>query len=859
MAPPIRWNPSWPGQVGNEHRGISYSNNVCNSVGNNVQRLNFRCTTTTPVTDVRIFSGASSGGQLDTRYKSLYRPMIVEIFEAGDEQFTIEDEFYIPDTVTNNQWMWNNDFSTPLAPNYIQVADDGFGWVAQYNTGNGGIQFGGGSGNLSTFPLTRTIHNINFFIKTNAIFRLHRWGPGSPDQIYTTWYTDVPALVSPGTGWFHQDLGDVMVEDNGSNWRFWQPEDVRNFATGGTRGISISALAGGGGFWFLDAVHMYVQYSDSQRVAMGIGTPSNTSWNWVNFDLTDADGTGTPTLTAGTDYVMLLRQPYSPTDGASFTQTSLAWRDISSQQGGANYSNWRGSTQVRYPLPPGIFIGSARGGYPTAQFLNGSTVLEFSQNYGWQRGAKVKSLSSMYADQTITITGAAVSQTYGQVLASVAWPNSERPPLDSRLRVEVLDSTGVRVLGPAERTYDEMAVLPIDATGGTVTTPTVESEDTGLQYRRVRFLFDTPAMLPAGTYRIRFSSPDDLEGSQFSIACVTSYKAGTPNRSFGAGDVQAFTATDYADGYSSNFSNWNATDLDIHDADYDADLLTVLATVPAGVEGLTAQQGVTTTHNAKVCPDCKNTGKKECNGCGDGVLPFAHLSWEPLTISGGTLDYYDVDRQDSLTLNEQWERVAKVDGDIAYWTDYEVRLGISTRYRVRGVDTLGIPGEWSNIATVMVGEYGGNLGNPLCFSSNFGVGMSVVYPEVFGDTVERTWTFQESGDVTFASIYGRERQVAFRPMERKGISFERTLLLNAICSVSQPTMDLFAPLRDLSWAPLPYVCVRDGEGNRWYAALQVSAGANRRPGEMWYAGITVTEVAAVAAVHDTTVPQVTSV
>jgi hypothetical protein len=52
------------------------------------------------------------------------------------------------------------------------------------------------------------------------------------------------------------------------------------------------------------------------------------------------------------------------------------------------------------------------------------------------------------------------------------------------------------------------------------------------------------------------------------------------------------------------------------------------------------------------------------------------------------------------------------------------------------------------------------------------------------------------------------------------------------------------------------VCVRDGEGNRWFANVRVPGGTNVRGGEQWYGEIVVTEVSAVPAVIDTIVEQV---
>jgi hypothetical protein len=202
--------------------------------------------------------------------------------------------------------------------------------------------------------------------------------------------------------------------------------------------------------------------------------------------------------------------------------------------------------------------------------------------------------------------------------------------------------------------------------------------------------------------------------------------------------------------------------------------------------------------------------------------------------------------------------VAYVDGrTTTSWDDHEGRIGLSSRYRVQVVRSDGVTGDWSDeVAQLLpVGHVS------LALSSNAATGMGCSYPEVWdGRDVDRRWREPAAQLVNFERFHGRHDPVAFRPAERPGRTFERTLLLSAGCSVPRPTLSLYDPLLDLSHAPVPYVCVRDGEGNRWYANVAVPDEVNRRAddsgNELWLADIEVVNVSSVPYAVDTRVAQV---
>jgi hypothetical protein len=68
------------------------------------------------------------------------------------------------------------------------------------------------------------------------------------------------------------------------------------------------------------------------------------------------------------------------------------------------------------------------------------------------------------------------------------------------------------------------------------------------------------------------------------------------------------------------------------------------------------------------------------------------------------------------------------------------------------------------------------------------------------------------------------------------------VILVQAAAITVPSLADFKGLRDLAWDDLPYVCVRDELGNRWFANVLVPAGETKRNRRLYLAQIRVTEV-----------------
>lgn len=849
----INWNPSYPDQVGVERKDAGYGGSAV-STPTRWQGLKFTALHTGPISHINIFSSdGSSTVPLGSPYKDQSAPMMLDLYPATGapyiNPYNVTSEFIQATAVTGQPQIYNENLTQPITVSRIQNPDDGLFLAAAHFPQDGfWVQF-----DTAAWPLNRRVVGVRVVarvISTWGVVRAddppfaignHTYGIVKPISTGGFWYND----------WVH--LGEVLVDNNApatpDGWSWWTPQMIRDMRSGGPRAIKIESWAYG---WWCDWVVLQPFYTDQVETRIGVGAqPPKTAWNFTPFPMKTPAGTGTPSVVAGQEYVAILRKPWEQS-AYEAGRANMSWRRVN---GDPPATGWAHLTDS--------FIGSLDGAAASAPLFRQMVPEEFrdftlaaimttggpfgtglavetSQPYVMSRGAKVYKSGAVQikADQTITVTGAANSVVYGQTAALVGWPESNPPGKTVKLRSEVWTATGapeVRVFSPVERTFADIEKMPV-----TTNFPSSDDHGTSVTTRYVRFRHPESRMLPAGKYRIIFSTEDELTEAQSWRITGMSGHAHVINQTFGR-------TTDVGTGFWQDaFSNLGpVSGADLSGQVWNGDLQVVLMTVPPPVTGVATAVGYTTAHHASVC------GETTCGGCADMGAPFSQLTWS--ASSDVLTTFYEVQRRDAY--DPVFRAVAAVRGRFnTVWNDYEARIGIQSEYRIRSGRGDGVVGDWSDTESVSLPS--GQIA--LAFTSNAATGLSATYPEVWeGDTVTRTWEFQEYGDVQFQPIYGREKQVAFHPTERRGVRVSRNILMSALCSVSPPTQRMWDPLRVISWAPIPYVCVRDGEGNRWFAAVQVPVGTNLRPGERWFADITVTEVSVDPAIQDTDVAQIT--
>lgn len=187
------------------------------------------------------------------------------------------------------------------------------------------------------------------------------------------------------------------------------------------------------------------------------------------------------------------------------------------------------------------------------------------------------------------------------------------------------------------------------------------------------------------------------------------------------------------------------------------------------------------------------------------------------------------------------------------FSDYEARVGQTSVYRMRERNTYDFVGQWNTPISGIIsspGVTGGSIALTL-FTSNYvqDGSRNLAYSAEWENQPEETFTWPEGRDVTFQKMYDKDFPTAFHGLERGGEQFSRTILVNAAGIPPVATENGFENLRDMAWDSLPYVCVRDELGNRWYAAVLVPEGSRKR---MVAAGHL--NVASVGVVETTSTP-----
>jgi hypothetical protein len=750
--------------------------------------------------------------------------MMVELVDRGSEAWgALSYNDYSASAVTGSAGLFNENLTTPITVSRLTATNDG-SWIVSSTLGAYlEAQFGTGA-----FALDRHVLAVEVYMRINISTGVRRFDPsGSP------WTYNYP-LVSSTFQTAIVRWGEAMVDGTASVWSHWTPQKIRDFASGGTRKIRIACVAGPGN-WKIDRLLLRVFSIPERRRAVGFGSPSSSN-AWTTFTMSTPAATGAPSIAAADDLTVIARRI---TDYGidAVSAAVLPWRFM---RGLSPDGNWRQHSQPFNPTvttasngKSGLMgvAGPEIDGIPSMRAKSGGTVVADSMPYSLSRGAVCWGANTV--SQFLTMGGGGT--VYGQAYVVAGWVPTNGKPIGP-LRAELYRvSDGVKILNAVEVTADDVARLPVSA-------PTSNTDDQGAVYKTVRLRFPNSSTLSAVQYELRMSSPASTVDRPWMVAALIG-DSHTTDQTFGG-------STDTAAGsYLSAGTLLPLTSGGVRSSD----LLAQLVEVPAAVTGTGSSVGSITANHVEICDPTSG-----CQGCAEETMPYATVTWAPAPSGSPDVAGYQIDRMDDLS--PDWERVGAVWGRLtARWDDYEPRIGVRTQYRIRVLRTDGVTGDWSVPVSVSIPT--GQVA--LAFSSNAAQGMGCVYPEVWDGQVTRAWDFLEAGDIELRKIFGRNRQVAFRPLERRGDSFSRTLLLNALCTVTLPSMATFSPLRDLAWAPVPYVCVRDGEGNRWFASLSVPDGSNRRADTgnttLWLAEIGITEVADTPAIHDTSVPQVEGV
>lgn len=225
---------------------------------------------------------------------------------------------------------------------------------------------------------------------------------------------------------------------------------------------------------------------------------------------------------------------------------------------------------------------------------------------------------------------------------------------------------------------------------------------------------------------------------------------------------------------------------------------------------------------------------------------YNRLTWTLGSTASSSSWFYELQRMDDI--DTDWATIMMAGPTISGFNDYEARPGIPTDYRIREINSYGFYGPWSDTVTSTLtspGITGGCVdeGHILIFTTNEvqDGSSNLAYSSVWEGQIQENFGFAEAGFTVLQAMYDRDFYVAFRPLERGGEQFTREVLVQA-AAISPPTLGDFRSLRDMAWADVSYVCVRDEDGNRWLANVTVPSGRVVHFRRIYRAQIQVIEV-----------------
>lgn len=241
--------------------------------------------------------------------------------------------------------------------------------------------------------------------------------------------------------------------------------------------------------------------------------------------------------------------------------------------------------------------------------------------------------------------------------------------------------------------------------------------------------------------------------------------------------------------------------------------------------------------------------------------PVATLSFSNLFVQGYDGGYMELQRRDVIgaTTVTDWQTIMKATNmSVSGFNDYEARIGIQSDYRIRYVNLYGFIGPWSSTASNTISAPGvtatslGASDHVYVYTTNEvqDGSRNLAYSPAFqGGSVTEDFNFPESAGQTFQTMYGRNYVTAFRSTERGGVNFTRPMLVQA-AAIAPETLEDFTSLRDMAWANVSYICVRDEEGNRWFANVSVPTGTVLRDRRLYMAPVSIVEVTDTSSVVD---------
>lgn len=734
---------------------------------------------------------------------------------------------------------------------------------------------------------TSTVRDIQFFFATNAYATLLA---GKRilgcDVIFNRRFTNVSGVAPPNptmlltwrnesntNRWNFPIFADNLVRSGTNNPRTYRLGDVDRFfggsvantvdtipmnyemlrkfeATAGVSRIHMhinvpgNLLASTGTFVYINYVALQVFYCEETRVAFG--TKLYNPWQQTPF-LTDSPimrgipyqtnpvifrdlaGNANPILAAG-DYVVTLAQA-NMGDDLEAVSNSGPHAEMNALRQLYEVPSFQG-VQVNVPFPlddnitriPRTFTSEFTDVLPQLSLhVSGGTPYPQVHVYGRQAAGQVWGNVTVTQDILDSVVG--VATTYTDVRFVARRFGDTTVPL-------TLSSTSPTISGSCFQAT--ITVAEFDAL-----------EEILDGWKEVNLTFACPHVLGTGiTPQYRWSATGELAGNRWEIlGAIAPALSGLPGNNLNLavppvsqlgsatyGQPSAGTTVNMA--WIPQYSPYVSATTD----DTTADAFLMLSQTPPAVSGF-----IVSVQTQALSGIGQNCGLDPC--CVPTELDFNQLTW---TASSGP---YSVELQRMDTVDTEWQTImlnTSPASGAGIFNDYEARVGIEASYRIREINSYDFVGPWSATITSTIPEPGVTIGCPghvLIFTSNeYQDGsLNLAYSNAWEGEVQEAFSFPEASSVQLQAMYDRDFVTAFHSTERGGERFERQILVQA-AAISPPTLGDFRGLRDMAWADVPYICVRDEEGNRWFATILVPNGRVVHFRKLYLATIGIVEV-----------------
>lgn len=366
-------------------------------------------------------------------------------------------------------------------------------------------------------------------------------------------------------------------------------------------------------------------------------------------------------------------------------------------------------------------------------------------------------------------------------------------------------------------------------------------------WKEITLRFATAPSMGTGTNpQWRFSASGEAAGNQWQVLGLSAPAlSGTPgNLNTSVPAPHTLGSATYGAPSAGTTINlgWLSPLVSATTDDQTSDAVLIFSTdppTPANVAVEVSQQELST-----VDPTCF------ASGCVPTSLYYNEITWDAITSPTAITGFgsYELQRYDPVD-GDFFTIMEATDYTLTTFNDYEARVGQPSVYRLRSTNLYDFAGLWSPQVTATVTSPGvvGADTTILMFTTNShqdGSG-NLAYSAAWMNTPVEEYVWPESGTVVLQDMFNKDYPTAFRPLERGGERFARQILVNAAGIPPATTARGFESLRDMAWDTVPYVCVRNEDGDRWYSTVVVPSGSVRRMitmGRLCMANVQVVEV-----------------